>query len=121
MLMLVSHNPGSLLPTIRSRCRKLPLKPLAEAEVVRLIGRYRPDIGYDDGRALARLAQGSIGRALDLADAGGLDLYRSLLKLLARLPELDAGALHGLSDKLASAEPQGTYRTETRRLRQWRP
>src|SRR6266446_4070113 len=75
LLLLVSHNPGRLLPTIRSRCRKLPLKPLGESEVVRLIGRYRPDIGYDDGRALARLAQGSIGRALDLAGAGGLDLY----------------------------------------------
>jgi DNA polymerase III subunit delta' len=71
LLMLVSHNPGRLLPTIRSRCRKLPLKPLAEAEIVRLIGRYRPDIGYDDGRALARLAQGSIGRAPYLASASG--------------------------------------------------
>jgi DNA polymerase III subunit delta' len=119
LLMLVSHNPGRLLPTIRSRCRKLPLKPLAEAEVVRLIGRYRPDIGYDDGRALARLAQGSIGRALDLAGAGGLDLYRTLLKFLDRLPELDAVALHAFADKLARAEAEDTYRTITELLTQW--
>jgi DNA polymerase-3 subunit delta' len=119
LLMLVSHNPGRLLPTIRSRCRKLPLKPLAESEVVRLIGRYRPDIAYDDGRALALLAQGSIGRALDLAGAGGLDLYRTLLKLLDRLPELDAAALHAFADKLARAEAEDTYRTITELLTQW--
>jgi DNA polymerase III subunit delta' len=119
MLILVSHSPGGLLPTIRSRCRKLALKPLSEAEVVRLIGRYRPDLGDDDAGALAQLAEGSIGRALDLVDAGGLDLYRSLLKLLGRLPELDAAALHGFADRLARPEAEDTYRTVTELLTQF--
>jgi DNA polymerase-3 subunit delta' len=119
LLMLVSHAPGRLLPTIRSRCRKLTLKPLTESEVVRLIGRYRSDIAYDDGQALARLAQGSIGRALDLARAGGLDLYRTLLKLLDRLPELDAVALHGFADRLARADAEDAYRTVAELLTQW--
>ncbi len=119
LLMLVSHNPGRLLPTIRSRCRKLALKPLAEAEVARLTRRYRPDLGDDDVAALAELAQGSIGRALDLAASGGLDLYRSLLKLLDRLPELDAASLHGFADRLARAEAEDTYRTMTELLTQW--
>ena len=119
LLMLVSHNPGRLLPTIRSRCRKLALKPLAEAEVARLTRRYRPDLRDDDVEALAQLAQGSIGRALDLATAGGLDLYRSLLKLLDRLPELDATSLHGFADRLARAEAEDTYRTMTELLTQW--
>lgn len=119
LLMLVSHNPGRLLPTIRSRCRKLALKPLPRSEVVRLIGRYRPDLGDDDALALARLAQGSIGRALDLAGASGLDLYGALLKLLDRLPELDVAALHAFADKLARAEAEDTYRTVTELLTQW--
>jgi DNA polymerase-3 subunit delta' len=119
LLILVSHNPGRLLPTIRSRCRKLALKPLAQTEVVRLIGRYRPDISYDDGQALARLGEGSIGRALDLAGAGGIDLYRTLLKLLGRLPELDAVALHSFADKLARAEAEDAYRTVAELLTQW--
>jgi DNA polymerase-3 subunit delta' len=119
LLMLVSHNPGRLLPTIRSRCRKLTLKPLAEAEVARLIGRYRPEISFDDRQALARLAQGSIGRALDLAGAGGIDLYRTLLGLLSRLPELDAMALHGFADRLARAEAEDSYRTATELLAEW--
>jgi DNA polymerase-3 subunit delta' len=119
LLLLVSHAPGRLLPTIRSRCRNLALKPLPEAEIVRLVGHYRPDIADDDARALARLAPGSIGRALDLAASGGLDLYRALLKLLNPLPELDVAALHALADKLARAEAEDSYRTVTELLTQW--
>jgi len=119
LLLLVSHTPGRLLPTIRSRCRNLALKPLPEAENVRLIGHYRPDIADGDARALARLAPGSVGRALDLAASGGLDLYRALLKLLNPLPELDAAAVHALADKLARAETEDSYRTVTELLTQW--
>jgi DNA polymerase-3 subunit delta' len=86
---------------------------------VRLIGRYRPDIADGDARALARLAPGSIGRALDLAASGGLDLYRALLKLLNPLPELDVAALHALADKLARAGAEDSYRTVTELLTQW--
>ena len=44
LVILVSHNPGRLLPTIRSRCRQLPLRPLAEAEVAGLLARLRPEL-----------------------------------------------------------------------------
>jgi ABC-type transport system substrate-binding protein len=84
--MLVANAPGGLLPTIRSRCRKLVLKPLADETVRGLLARYRPDLPEADAAALARLAQGSIGRALELEAAGGLDLYRALIP--AHWPEL---------------------------------
>jgi DNA polymerase III subunit delta' len=119
MLMLVSHNPGRLLPTIRSRCRKLALKPLPEETVVDLLARYRPEIAGDDARALAGLAEGGVGRAIALADAGGVDLYRGLLKLLSRLPELDAVALHGFADKFSRAEADESYRTVVELLTQF--
>jgi DNA polymerase-3 subunit delta' len=119
MLMLVSHNPGRLLPTIRSRCRKLVLKPLPEDTVVDLLARYRPEIAGEEARALTRLAEGSVGRAIALADAGGVDLYRGLLTLLSRLPELDAVALHSFADKLARAEAESSYRTVVELLTQF--
>jgi DNA polymerase-3 subunit delta' len=119
LLLLVSHNPGRLLPTIRSRCRKLSLKPLPDEMAVALIARYRPDLPGEAARALAGLAQGSIGRALELAGSGGLDLYRGLVKLLAPLPELDVVALHAFADRLARAENEAAYRTVTELLAQW--
>ncbi|MDB5407625.1 MAG: polymerase delta prime subunit [Rhodospirillales bacterium] len=119
LLMLISHNPGRLLATIRSRCRKLVLKPLSEETVVDLLGRYRPEIAGDEARALARLAEGSIGRAIALADAGGIDLYRGLLKLLGRLPDLDAPTLHAFADTLARADADESYRTVIELLTQF--
>jgi DNA polymerase-3 subunit delta' len=119
LLLLVSDNPGGMLPTIRSRCRKLTLKPLAEEAVIGLLGRHRPDLAPDDREALARLAEGSIGRAIALADAGGLDLYRELMKLLSSLPKLDVAAAHAFGDKLTRKQDDGLYETATDLLVWW--
>jgi DNA polymerase-3 subunit delta' len=99
MLLLVSHAPGSLLPTLRSRCRKLVLKALPDDTVRALLRRYRPALDDADAAALARLAEGSIGRALELDDAGGLELYRDLVGLLAAVPSLEPATLHRFADR----------------------
>jgi len=118
-LLLVSDNPGRLLPTIRSRCRILALKPLAEATVQAALERFRPDLGSDDRAILVRLAEGSIGRALDLAAGDGLALYRSLVALLERLPELDGAALHALADRLQRGEGEEGFRLVAELLPGW--
>jgi DNA polymerase-3 subunit delta' len=116
LLLLVCHAPGRLLPTIRSRCCKLALQPLAEAEVVELLREHRPAVPVADATVLARLADGSIGRALDLADAGGLGLYQSLVALLAELPRLDIPALHHLADRIAGTDAEAVFATLTELL-----
>lgn len=113
ILILVSDNPGRLLPTIRSRCRRLALRPLPGATVSDLIGRYRPDLSPRDRDALTDLAEGSIGHALELAEEGGLKTHRELLQLLARLPELDGVALHAFADKVARWGNDDGYRVFT--------
>lgn len=107
LLLLVCHNPGRILPTIRSRCRTLTLKPLPDGVVADLLGRYRPDLADDERRALVQLAEGSIGRALDLAERGGAGLYRDLITLLAAAPAFDIPALHAFGDKLARGDGEG--------------
>jgi len=101
VLLIVAHAPGRLLPTIRSRCRRLALQPLADETVVRLIGDHVPDTKPEERLALARLAEGSIGRALELAGAGSLDLYREMVEVLATLPELDMPRLHAFAERFA--------------------
>lgn len=119
LLLLVSDNPGGLLPTIRSRCRKLVLTPLSEGLVADLLGRHRPGLSETDRLALARLAEGSIGRAVALADAGGLDLYRSIITLLSGLPRLDIPAAHAFADLLGRGQDTGVYGTATGLLVWW--
>ena len=101
VLLIVAHAPGRLLPTIRSRCRRLALQPLADETVVRLLGDYAPDTKAEERVALASLAEGSIGRALELAGAGSLELYREMVEVLATLPELDMPRLHGFAERFA--------------------
>jgi DNA polymerase-3 subunit delta' len=104
LLLLVSHSPGRLLATIRSRCRRLVLKPLGDADVVAALRRRRPDLAEADAGALAQMAAGSIGKALALEAEGGLELYRDMVGLLSGLPQLDVAALHAFADKVAKGD-----------------
>ncbi len=110
LLLLVAHSPGRLLPTLRSRCRRLALAPLALVIVRQLLARYRPDLSDVQIEELAALADGSIGRALDLAAAGGVELYGAVVALLTREAGIDAVALHAFADRLARAEADEAYR-----------
>ena len=119
VLLLVSHAPGRLLATIRSRCRHLPLKPLAEEDVTRLLHRLGPGLDAGEATALARIAEGSPGKALALAEEGGIELYRELVGLLTPLPELDVKALHGLGDRLGRRGNEDGFHTFTELTRWW--
>ncbi|MCA0301130.1 MAG: DNA polymerase III subunit delta' [Proteobacteria bacterium] len=101
VLLIVTHAPGRLLPTIRSRCRRLALQPLAEDTLARLLAEKAPTLKEEERAALARLSDGSIGRALDLSGSGSLDLYGEMVGLLATLPDLDMPRLHGFAERFA--------------------
>src|SRR5579864_1321613 len=67
LFLLVSHSPGRVLPTILSRCRKLSLRPLSEADVVRAVS-HAAKIPVDDASLseAADAAEGSVAHALTL-------------------------------------------------------
>jgi DNA polymerase-3 subunit delta' len=118
LLILVAHSAGKLLPTIRSRCRQVPLSPLPPALVRDLLARYCPELGNLEAEALAGLAEGSIGRALELLASGGVELYKTLTAMLTRQGGIDMLALHGFADRLARADAEDAYRTVAELLRQ---
>ena len=107
LLLLISHAPGRELPTIRSRCRRLLLRPLAATDVARAIaastGRSADDA---DVRQAAAAADGSVARALGFLDGPALALRQRVLELFAQLPNPDPRALHALGDALGGSEPQ---------------
>ena len=107
LFLLVCHNPGSLLPTIRSRCRRLSLRPLDDAALTGFLARFRPELDAGPRAAIARLARGSPGRALRLADAGGLELYGAMVDVLAREGPERVAALHALADRVGRGAEAG--------------
>lgn len=107
LLLLVSHSPGRELPTIRSRCRRLLLRPLAENNVAEAVAAATTrDPADSKVQEAARAADGSVARALSLFDDAALALRRRVLHLFAQLPEPDPRALHLLGDALGGTDPQ---------------
>src|SRR5690349_17964702 len=107
LLLLVSHAPGRELPTIRSRCRRLLLRPLEIADVERALTAATGLAANDpELRQAAAAAEGSVGRAVDLLDGSALALRQRILELLGQLPDPDPRALHGLGEAIGGTDPK---------------
>ncbi len=114
VFLLISSEPGRLLPTIRSRCRTINLAPLADVDLRRAA---EDAIAAADGEPpdeqlwpkLASLAAGSVRRALSLSQADGLKLYERIEALLAAMPKVDWTMAHALSDELGLAAAEQKY------------
>jgi DNA polymerase-3 subunit delta' len=104
VLLLASFAAGRLLPTLRSRCRRLRLAPLTEAEVAGLLTRYRPATLPEEAARLAAMAEGSPGRALALAEGDGVGLADLVSRALEKLPALTLTQAHEVADALARSE-----------------
>ena len=100
LFLIVSHAPGRALPTIRSRCRKLEVPPLS-ADAIAMALRQHGEADAEDFGLAASLSEGSMRRAILLSEGDGIATYRALVKLLARLPDLDIDALHAFADSVS--------------------
>ncbi len=101
VFILVCHAPGGLLPTIRSRCRRLSLGPLSQAQGLAVMADAKPELEEATAALLLQLADGSPGLALRLEAAGGEALYRQLLAVLVSAPHMDRAAAQKLGDMVA--------------------
>lgn len=96
VLLLISHQPARLLPTIRSRCRVLRFQPLLPDDLSRAL--QQADVAVPEGPALSELAGGSAGDALRLIAGGGLEIYNDLVTLLTQAPQMDRQAARRFAD-----------------------
>ena len=100
LLILISHQPSGLLPTIRSRCRTLPLRTLDAGEVAQAMAQANVQAANTD--ALAALSGGSVGGAMRLSLLGGAALYAELVSLLGTLPRMDRARALKLAELAAA-------------------
>lgn len=118
LIILVAHQPGLLPATVRSRCRRVVLRPLDNDVLDRLIVRYQPEVSDPDRTILTTLAEGSIGCALDLATADGLKAWRTLATMFAALADGDDRPLLAYASDPPSSDADG-FRVTAHLLSWW--
>lgn len=84
VFLLVSHAPGRLLPTIRSRCRRLDFQPLANEAMTSILAKCLPDLKEADRAKAIEVAGGSAGRAIALAQLDLVSLEETALEILRK-------------------------------------
>lgn len=100
-LLLISHQPSKLLPTIRSRCRTLRLNTLNARDMAGAFAQAGFDAS-DQTDALAELSGGSVGAALRLSLMDGLKTYAELVALVENLPQFDRAAALKIAESAAA-------------------
>lgn len=102
-LILLSNAPGRLLPTIRSRCQRLDIRPLSDSALVSELAQHLPKMTEGDRKALAKLAGGSLGGALALSDPDTLALARDAERAAGDAGAPDVETLFALADRVGRA------------------
>lgn len=114
VLFLITHAPGRLLPTIRSRCRRLAFPPWPQDAVSTLIQRMT-DLPGDEAERIAGMARGSPGAALGLASAASLETER-LARAWVDAPAIDRAEQLAIADGFRGAEGQARFEALLDRL-----
>ncbi|MEZ5759264.1 MAG: DNA polymerase III subunit delta' [Emcibacteraceae bacterium] len=102
ILIILAHAPGRLLPTIKSRCRMLPLKPLKSETVKEILQNKFPAMDEHIIDGYVALTNGSPGKAISLINHDGLKLYGDLLSLLSSMPDINVPLMHAFADEITS-------------------
>ncbi len=108
LIILISHQPGRLLPTIRSRCRTLACESLSETDLSLALD----GCGFTlppEATAVNELAAGSVGEAISLVQNEGEEIYAKIVSTIATIPRMDRGKVLELADNCAGRGAETTY------------
>jgi len=98
VFFLVAHQPGRLLPTIRSRCQRIDFEPLSAENLATLLNAFgRP---VPDSSALEIGSEGSIRRALRKGSGGAARMTLAVERVLASLPRPSAKEIEAVTEPL---------------------
>jgi len=121
VFLVISHSPGKLLPTIRSRCLKLEMSPLQDDEVKEVLtnGMLETEINDKDLASLITLSHGSPGRAKELASSIGARQFIMFEKLASRSNQFDTSALLKLSEEFSKRGTEEQFNIFNDLLSNW--
>ena len=112
IFFIVAHSLRSVMPTIRSRCQHLPLRPLDNEQMLKILNGFDvlEDLSDDETKLLLELSEGSVRRAIILAREEGLELYRSFQSICDDLSAANWEAVQKLADKVSQRGKDDKFR-----------
>ncbi len=122
LFLILAHRPGLILPTIRSRCRRLQLDPLSPTEILSIVhglGEPWSDIDADALEVAARGANGSVRETLKRVDPERSDTEEMIAAAIAKLPELDQRTIHKLAEAVSARGADDAFEDLTLALYDW--
>lgn len=109
IFLLVSHAPGRLLPTIRSRCRHMRMKSLDDDVALQVLQSAIPEIPEAEAKILLEYSAGSPGIAYNIYVNNGLKIAENITKILSQLPKLDMLEIHKLADLVSGKKNEDSW------------
>lgn len=106
LFLVLSHAPGKLLPTIRSRCMPLKLNPLRVPDLTNALSHLGTRVSPEQATMLATDAKGSVSQALKLINYGGVDIVNSFNDMLANEGAAARRQMHKLADVLSAKDSE---------------
>jgi DNA polymerase-3 subunit delta' len=76
------------------------LNLLSAKTIKKLLIQFKPQTSSEDLNQLVQMSDGSAGRAMELLNDGGLEIYREVNDILDMMPKIDITRIHQLGDKL---------------------
>jgi DNA polymerase-3 subunit delta' len=119
LFLIVSHRPGAVMPTIRSRVRRLMLAPIPEGDVVRAAMAAGAEADEATVRRAAALSNGSVRAALKLMDEHAMAVVEHVRGMLQGLPQIDREALHRVAETLALRANEADFDTTLEVIQDW--
>jgi DNA polymerase-3 subunit delta' len=122
LFLIVSHAPQRVLPTIRSRCRRLLLRPLVDADirsVVASLGSPWTDVPTGVVDQALQYGEGSVRRTLELLDADKVAFIEQITKLLDGLPRADTKQIYALAEALSKRDADDSYDLALETVQRW--
>lgn len=90
IIILISHNIGKLLSTIKSRCRIVNFHPLSFNDEQNFLKEIFYEKKEDYLRSLTLLSEGSIGSAINLHFSGGIEIYQQIISIFIKNSTIEA-------------------------------
>jgi DNA polymerase-3 subunit delta' len=109
MFLVLSHAPGKLLPTIRSRCLPLRLHELPPQAMGQALGQLGLTIPAEKREAVLALAKGSVARALKLVNYGGADILDAFEQMLVASGPAQRKMMFKIADALSGKDSEVAF------------